>query len=105
MSELTVTDAPDQQRFEARRGDDLVGWLQYTNAGKRVVLSHTEVPREFEGTGVGSALVKAVLDGIRAQEQPQEIVPVCPFVAQWLLRHTDYAPLVTPALRAQFEPR
>jgi predicted GNAT family acetyltransferase len=49
--------------------------------------------------------VRHVLDGFRAQDEPPEVVPVCPFVAQWLLRHTDYAPLVTPALRGQFEPR
>lgn len=105
MSELFVTDVPDSSRFEARRDGVLVGWLEYTNAGKRVVLSHTEVPTQFEGTGVASGLVRSVLDTIAAGDPPQEVVPVCPFVAQWLLRHTDYAPLVTPALRSQFEPR
>lgn len=103
MAGITVADAPGQTRFEAREGDELVGWLDYTVAGRRVVLSHTEVLPAHEGEGVGSALVRGVLDGIRAQPDPQEVVPVCPFVAQWLLRHRDYAPLVTPALRGQFE--
>lgn len=55
---------------------------------------------------MGSALVRAALEAIAAEQpEPQEIVPVCPFVAQWLHRHRDYAWLVTPALRGQFESR
>ncbi len=105
MAELEVTDVPDQQRYEARRDGELVGWLTYTHAGRRIVLSHTEVPAAHEGEGVASTLVLEVLDGIRDADEPMEVVPVCPFVAQWLLRHPEYAPLVTPALRGQFEAR
>ena len=105
MAEVTLTDAADRTRFEARVGDELVGWLDYTDAGRRVVLRHTEVLPGHEGEGIGGSLVRAVLDRIRAQPEPQEVIPICPFVAQWLMRHRDYAPLVTPALRGQFEPR
>lgn len=52
---------------------------------------------------MGGALVRQVLDGLRTRPEPPEVIPVCPFVAQWLLRHREYAPLVTPALRGQFE--
>lgn len=105
MSDLEVIDAPDRQRFEARQRAEIVGWLSYTPAGRRIVLSHTEVAAAHEGEGIGSTLVRAVLDGIGAQAESQEIVPVCPFVAQFLLRHREYAPLVTPAVRGQFEAR
>ena len=67
------------------------------------MLSHTEVVTAHEGRGIGGALVRSVLDTIAARPEPQEVVPVCPFVAQWLMRHREYARLVTPALRKQFE--
>ena len=43
-------------------------------------------------TGVGSTLVRAALDDVRAQGG--SVVPQCPFVRGWIERHQDYADLV-----------
>ena len=56
------------------------------------VLVHTEVPPAMQGLGVGSRLVKAVLDDARAHGRP--IVPACEFVKSYLERHPEYADVV-----------
>ena len=101
MKDLAVTDVPDASRYEARRDDELAGFVEYIRAGNVIVLAHTEVEPAFEGQGVGGQLVRAVLDDIR-ERGDLEVVPTCPFVAAWLGRHPEYVDLVTPAMRAQF---
>lgn len=104
MADVTVTDVPDAHRYEARVDDALAGVAEYTLAGTRVVFTHTEVEPAFEGQGVAGALARRALDDVR-DRGGLEVVPVCPFVAGWIMRHPEYAPLVTPALRPQFERR
>jgi predicted GNAT family acetyltransferase len=43
----------------------------------------------FEGQGVGSAMVRQMLDRLRS-EQDLKVTVVCPFVNAWLRRHPDY---------------
>ncbi len=100
MSQVTVVDAPERTRYEATLDGGLAGYLEYTRAGKVIVLAHTEVDPAFEGRGVGSALTRTALDEVRAADQ--EVVPTCPFVAAWIGRHPDYVDVVTPSMRPQF---
>ncbi|PTL59724.1 GNAT family N-acetyltransferase [Paraconexibacter algicola] len=104
MAAPTVTQHPDadKPRFEAHVDGRLAGYAEYLVAGVRVVFTHTEVDPAFEGQGVGGALARAALDWVRTTGE-LEAVPVCPFVAGWIHRHPDYADLVTPALRPQFQ--
>ena len=57
-----------------------------------IVLVHTEVAPAVEGRGVGSRLVSAALDDIRARGL--RLVPICPFVRAYLGRHPEYADLL-----------
>jgi predicted GNAT family acetyltransferase len=52
---------------------------------------HTEVPREFEGRGIGSALVKAMLELARAEGL--KVKPLCSFVSAYMQRHPEFADL------------
>ena len=65
---------------------------EYRRRGDTIFFIHTEVPRELEGQGVASKLVKAALDDARAQHLT--VVPFCPFVAAYIRRHPDYKALV-----------
>lgn len=103
MADPVVTDVPERQRFEAHIDGELAGFAEYLVAGKRFVFTHTEVGEAFEGQGVGGALARFALDDVRDRDEELEVVPVCPFIAGWIMRHPEYAPLVTPALRPQFE--
>ena len=53
---------------------------------------HTEVSPEYEGRGVGAALVRTALDEARAANL--QVLPVCPFFAGWIARHPDYQDLL-----------
>ena len=89
---VVVRDDPPRQRYEAWLDGRVAGFVAYETAGGLVMLTHTEVDPAFEGRGVGSALVRAVLDEIR--ESGREVVPLCPFVKAWIGRNPAYADLV-----------
>lgn len=57
-----------------------------------VVFTHTVVPEEMEGQGVGSALIAGALADVR--RQGLRIVPQCAFVAAYLRRHPEQQDLV-----------
>ncbi|HEX8939831.1 MAG TPA: GNAT family N-acetyltransferase [Candidatus Limnocylindrales bacterium] len=96
---IEVVDAPEAHRYEAHRGPELLGFLDYRNRGDgRLVLVHTEVDPAYEGQGVGSALARHALEDARARRL--SVVPRCPFVLAYLRRHKEYADLVVPAAPA-----
>ena len=99
--EIEVVDAPERHRFEARVDGELAGFIAYQVRSDAIDLIHTEVKPAFEGKGVGGSLVRQVLDGIR--DRGGAMIPTCPFVTQYVRRHPEYADLVVPPMRAQFE--
>jgi len=98
--EISVADEPEKGRYGGRTGDRLAGYVAYRRIGTTISLLHTEVDRDFEGEGVGGALVSAVLDDIRSQGL--EVLPFCPFVSSYLRRHPEQADLVPDERRAEF---
>jgi uncharacterized protein len=88
---LRVTDVPERRRFEIQRDGALLGYSKYQKTDELVVFTHTEVDRTVEGQGVGGQLVRGALDQVR--RAGLKVLPVCPFVQAWLLRHPDYADL------------
>lgn len=87
-----LVDNETQLRYEWWDGDTLVGFIAYRTEPGACVLIHTEVAPRVEGTGHGSALVRAALDDLR--ERGLYVVPLCPFVASYIRRHPEYADLV-----------
>ncbi|WP_372790626.1 GNAT family N-acetyltransferase [Paraconexibacter sp.] len=102
MADPVITEHPESSRWEAHVDGELAGFAEYSTVGSRIIFTHTEVLPAHEGQGIGGALTRAALDAIRDRGS-EEIVPICPFIAGWIMRHREYAPLVTPALRRQFE--
>jgi predicted GNAT family acetyltransferase len=95
MTDVQVSDAPDEHRFEARNAaGELLGFSVYDTIGRTVVFTHTEVDPKFEGQGVASALVQAALDQVRASGR--DVVAFCPYVKGWIGRHPDYQDLLRP---------
>lgn len=89
---VRVVDEPGRQRYEARLGDEVAGYLEYRVVGGRTILVHTEVAPAMEGRGVGGRLVAGALDDLRSRGR--RITVKCPFVAAFLERHPDYRDLV-----------
>ncbi len=66
--------------------------LLYKEEGDTIYFTHTEVPPEMEGKGIGGQLAKAGLG--YARENHLKVVARCPFVASYLKRHPEYQDLV-----------
>jgi uncharacterized protein len=90
--EPTVKDAPEANRYEIRDGDQLLGHADYHRRGDTVVFTHTEVDQDSGRTGLGSTLVRAALDDVRAKGG--SVVPQCSFVRGYIEKHEEYADLV-----------
>jgi predicted GNAT family acetyltransferase len=93
-----VVDRPGEHRYVVRAGGAVAGVAEYRRRGDRVVFTHTGIAPAYGGRGLGSRLVRAALDDVRAQGA--SVVPRCPFVAEWIRRHPDYADLVDEQFRS-----
>ena len=84
---LTVVDNPDRSRFEMAVPGG-TAFATYRRSGDVLLVPHTEVPREAEGQGHGSALMKGVLEHARAHGL--KVRPLCSFAANYMRRHPEY---------------
>jgi len=86
-----VRDNLQSHRFEFD-ADGHVAFSNYTRDDGTLTVMHTEVPTELDGKGIGSALVRGLLDIARAEKL--KVVPLCPFVAGYIAKHPEYADLL-----------
>ena len=64
--DLAITDNAVKHRFEADLGDESMAIALYELGPGKIVFTHTKVPPEHEGQGVGSALIRFALQSARA---------------------------------------
>jgi uncharacterized protein len=69
-----------------------VAVLEYSQRGDIITFTHTGVPAELEGRGIGSQLARAGLE--YARENSLKVVPRCWFVAGYIERHPEYQSLI-----------
>ena len=77
--------------------DGLTPKLEYIKVQDKIYLTHTEVPKELEGKGIGSALIGQVLQDIEQKELT--LVPLCPFVAMYIKKHPEWRKLVLKGIK------
>lgn len=78
--------------YEITIGGVHAGLAAFEDQGSTVVFTHTEIDEAFGGQGLGGQLAKAALDDVRSRGL--SVVPMCPFIADWIAKHPDYADLV-----------
>ena len=62
---------------------------------------HTEIKPEFEGQGLGGALIRNTLDDVRSRGLA--VLPYCPFVRGYIDKHREeYLDLVPVEQRPEF---
>jgi uncharacterized protein len=98
-STLLVRDNPERRRFEADLGDGSFAIAEYELFPDRIVFTHTEVPPEHEGKGIGSALIRFALRSARDREL--KVIPICPFFAAYIRKHAEEQDLLTESWRAK----
>ncbi len=89
----TVIHNAAASQFEAR-AEHGIATLKYVARGEVLDLTHTSVPQEDEGLGIGSALAHAAL--LYARKEGKKVTPSCAFVLAYLKRHKGFAGLVAP---------
>jgi len=72
--------------------DGHLAHLDYQLAGDRIRFLHIEVPPSERGHGYAEDLTRAGLD--YARRERLGVVPICPFVREFLSRHPEYLSLV-----------
>ena len=88
---IEVTNNEAQNRFEAQLEGE-VAFAAYTRRGDTLTFTHTEVPDEFQGQGVGTELVRGALQQVR--DDSLKVVPQCPFVASFIDENPEYRSLL-----------
>ncbi len=86
-----VRDNAARHRFEID-AEGHVAFSQYKRAGGVIDIMHTEVPPALNGKGIGSRLVRGLLDLVRAEGA--KVRPLCPFVRSYVDKHPEYADLL-----------
>lgn len=84
---LVITHLPQAQRFETTI-DGHTAYASYAMHGNILHFMHTVVPPQLGGRGIGTALVKRVLD--HAAQCGYCVDPQCSFVKTYIDRHPSY---------------
>lgn len=88
-----VTENPQEHRFElALDGDDIAAAYYRIDENGNVVLTHTEVPSEYSGRGIGTQLATGTFDLIR--ESGRKAVLKCSFMGRFYMTHREYDDIV-----------
>ena len=88
---LAIQHNPAALRFEVIV-DGMLCRTDYRMHGDTMMLVHSEVPRQLEGRGIASALVRAAFQ--HAADKGMDVLPVCSFVRSWVQRHPEVEPLL-----------
>ena len=94
-----VIDNAEKHRFEVDLGDS-VAVAEYIVTPTKIIFSHTEVPPQHEGKGIGTILIKAALESARTRGL--KVIPTCPFFANYMKRHAEVQDLLDDSYRKIF---
>ena len=83
---MEVVDNKAKDRFELE-ADGHIAFGSYEREDGLITFTHTIVPAELQGRGLGSILIKAALDAVRAEGL--KVVPECPFVRAYIDKHPE----------------
>ncbi len=92
--ELTeVVDNPSRSRYDISLDGDVVGFCSYRENDGVFLLPHAEVDPRVGGRGIGTRLARGALDDLR--RRGVKVVPLCPFIADFIAKNPDYADMVS----------
>jgi uncharacterized protein len=101
MVGASVVDNRLGSRFELRLDGEMVGFLVYQRGTDGVSFIEVTTDLRRAGQGLGLVLVRQALDAVSAEGL--SVLPVCPFVRDYIRRHPVYLDLVPAELRERFE--
>ncbi len=90
--DFQLIDNKTNSQYEFHAGE-FTPKIEYIKTGSKIFLTHTEVPMQLQGKGIGNILVSEVLEDIK--QTGLSLVPLCPFVAAYIKRHPEWNFLVS----------
>lgn len=90
MSEPVVR--REESRFVISVDGEDVGELTFVETPDAITLDHTGVDPAHRGGSIADRLVRTGLDEL-STSTTKRIISACPYVARWIEKHPDYAPL------------
>ncbi|RMB57643.1 N-acetyltransferase [Dokdonia sinensis] len=91
LESLTLKNNTEKKQFELLVENNLAR-IEYIKTQDKIYLTHTEVPSELEGKGVGTAMVHKTLEWVKNNDLT--LIPLCPFVALYIKKNPEYKSLV-----------
>ncbi len=92
---IEVTENRSEHRYDITVDGEQAGFSAYRDVESRSgsadqrILYHTVVEDSFEGRGLASQLTRGAIE--QAVAQGYRIVPLCPYVKNWVQKHAEYA--------------
>lgn len=72
--------------------DGGVAYVEYEPEGGAYRLTHTIVPKQFEGQGIAAELVAATLEEFRRRDEM--VIPDCVYIIRYIERHPEWQEIV-----------
>ena len=95
ITQIDLRNNKETKQFETTI-DGQLALIEYSIHDDRIFLTHTSVPKELSGRGVGSLLVKNSLEEI--DRMNLKVVPACTFVKSFIQKHPEYRRLLATGI-------
>jgi predicted GNAT family acetyltransferase len=92
--DLKVHDNSAAGRIEATVAGE-TGYAEYRLSPGTITFTHTRVPEDLRGRGIGTRLIECGL--ALARERGLQVLPVCPFFRAYMRTHPDTQDLLGAA--------
>lgn len=86
---VQVIDNRKASRYEMTIDGVEAGFIDYRLSDSVIVMAYIEIDPAFGGQGFGGRLTQWALDDARSRELT--VVPACPFIADYIRTHPEYA--------------
>ena len=93
MSTIQVERNDARCRYEGTHDGELVSLVDYVLRGDTMIVIHTGTNHRWRGQGFAGQVTQAALDD--ARDRGLHVVARCPFTADFIAHHPNYADLVS----------
>jgi predicted GNAT family acetyltransferase len=100
---MHITNNDSKNCYDGVIDDQVVGVVVYKRVGGRIVIRHTVIEPQFRGKGLGTQLVRTVLDDLR--QRGDKLTNYCGFVADFIADNPEYQSVVDAERRGVTAPR
>lgn len=89
--EFDLKDNKEKKRFEVEI-ESTTAFVEYEKNNEYISLTHTEVPEELGGKGIGSKMIGKVLS--KLQKDGEKVKISCPFIQKYVDKHSEFSEMV-----------